>query len=319
MKYTDKKVDRRVGYLRRGALTLILAFVLLTAALLCSACGGGTQYVRLTFRQGGCEDVVRNIPYGTAATGIPVPRGKAGYTVAWEQVDLSCVTEDRVIYAIETPNTYTVTLDAAGGYCSLATVQATYGFACSLPIPLLSGHTFLGWYGGDALVTDGEIWQRTADVTLTAHWRAEGGETPTTVTVRFVQAGQEDIVRVVERGGSLTDIPSPAPKTGYTVTWEPTDFTAVTEDMVVRARETANIYTIRLDPGGVSDAQIPATELRVTYGARLNLPTPTSETHQFLKWVIRGTDTEVKNDSYTYAQDLELVAVWEGEQWSDLH
>lgn len=319
MKYNKKKATPGGGGRRRiiPAFALILALIAVT--LLCSACGEGTQYVRLTFRQSGFEDVVRNIPYGTAATGIPVPREKTGYTVAWEQIDLSCVTEDRVIYAIETPNTYTVTLDPAGGYCSLATVQATYGFACSLPIALLSGHTFLGWYDGDALVTDGEIWQRTADVTLTAHWRAEGGETPTTVTVRFVQAGQEDIVRIVERGGSLTDIPSPAPKTGYTVTWEPADFTAVTEDMVVRARETANIYTIRLDPGGVSDAQIPATELRVTYGARLNLPAPTSETHQFLKWVIRGTDTEVKNDSYTYAQDLELVAVWEEEQWSDLH
>lgn len=306
----------------RGILRLLLlALLAVMAWTLLVGCGGepAVRYVRLTFRQSGCADVIRNIPYGTEATGIPVPQPKEGYTVTWDMPDLSHVTEEKIIYAVETPNTYTLTLDPNGGYCSTEKLQVTYGFACSLPTPVKAGYTFLGWYDGETAVSDGEIWRRAADITLQAHWQADSGDEPDTVTVRFVQQGQPDILRTIRKGESLADIPAPAPRTGYTVTWDRTDFTAIAQDLTVTAKETPNVYSVTLDLSGVADAEISAVSIQVTYGTTLTLPVPQSETHRFLRWVIRGTDTEVGDGIYAYARDLDLVAVWEEEQWSDLH
>ena len=41
-----------------------------------------------------------------------------------------------------------------------------------------------------------------------------------TVIITFKQNNQPDIQREIEKGGTLTDIPMPAPKTGYNVEWE---------------------------------------------------------------------------------------------------
>ena len=53
----------------------------------------------------------------------------------------------------------------------------------------------------------------------------------TTVTVTFVQTGEENIVKTVEFGGTLTDIPTPAARDGFIVAWNRTDFSGLVEDI----------------------------------------------------------------------------------------
>ena len=61
-------------------------------------------------------------------------------------------------------------------------------------------------------------------------------------TVTFVQDGQPDIVRTVEEGKglSLSEIPIPVAKTGYTVSWEEVDLSKITINIVVRAQYSPN-------------------------------------------------------------------------------
>ena len=56
------------------------------------------------------------------------------------------------------------------------------------------------------------------------------------VTVTFKQEGKMDVVKTLEKGDNLTDIPIPAEKTGYNVIWDRTDFTGIMEDIVVNAK-----------------------------------------------------------------------------------
>ena len=66
-------------------------------------------------------------------------------------------------------------------------------------------------------------------------------------TVTFRQDGQKDVTRSVKAGEALTDIPTPVEKDGYTTIWDKTEFSSVSEDMLVLAIATANEYTISFD------------------------------------------------------------------------
>lgn len=117
---------------------------------------------------------------------------------------------------------------------------------------------------------------------------SEGGneeEKKEYVTVTFQQDGVEDVVKTVEKGTELTDIPTPATKVGYTVCWDTTDFSAVAENMVVTAIETAKTYTIRFEGNIGSLAQ---TTLEVQYGAGYQLPNVASEEGVFKGWLYNG-------------------------------
>ena len=89
-----------------------------------------------------------------------------------------------------------------------------------------------------------------------------------TCTVTFKQNGEANVVKTVKQGEDLTDIPTPKEKTGYTVVWDITDFTNITEDMEVNAVATANTYTITYDANGGSVAT--ATQV-VTYDEETTL------------------------------------------------
>ena len=114
----------------------------------------------------------------------------------------------------------------------------------------------------------------------------EEDETQETVTVTFKQAGQADIVKTLEKGTALTDIPTPASKTGYTVCWDITDFASVTEDMVVNAIETGKTYTVTFEGNIGSIAQ---QTLEVQYGEAYQLPQALSgEEGIFKGWTYNG-------------------------------
>ena len=77
-----------------------------------------------------------------------------------------------------------------------------------------------------------------------------GSATESSIKVTFRQSGCQDIVKTVKEGETLTDIPSPASKTGYTVAWDTLDFSNIFEDITVNAIETANEYTITYNLNG---------------------------------------------------------------------
>ncbi len=116
------------------------------------------------------------------------------------------------------------------------------------------------------------LWMGPA-VLLAACCLAACGEngTPATYTVTFVQSGQEDVLRTVKEGETLTDIPAVQPREGYTVVWEEKDLTNISGNITVNAVETANTYTVTYDANG---GTVSSETLTVTYDAQYALATP---------------------------------------------
>ena len=127
------------------------------------------------------------------------------------------------------------------------------------------------------------------------------------VTVTFKQAGAEDVVKTVEKGTALTDVPTPAAKTGYTVAWDVTDFANVTENLVVNAVETAKTYTVVY-----TNADMSQTTYTVTYGQKYAFETPTHEDKTFVEWTYNGETMAMDGVWELDAESGEviLVAKW---------
>ena len=175
-------------------------------------------------------------------------------------------------------------------------------------------YTFAYWSqeDGTAIMQTG-CWKIAADVTLTAKWSK-----PYTIT--FVQTGQKPITRQVPAGGTLTDIPEPVAKTGYTIVWEKKDYTNITRSFTVNSVETANVYKIHYDLGALSGTEnisgyIPTQD--VTFNEPYNLISPSYNGYSFVKWVLKDSKTEFKNGIYTMTQDVYLTALWEIPEDSD--
>ncbi len=145
-----------------------------------------------------------------------------------------------------------------------------------------------------------------------------GDETPTTpdrttvfYTVTFKQAGEEDVVRVVEEGDSLlsSSIPELNQKTGYTVAWDTNDFTNIDGDMIVTAVATANEYTITFDPG--EGGSVDPTTQTVTYDAIPSaFPVPTKTDYEFICWMTADNTAVLATNPWTIASDVTLKAKW---------
>ena len=97
-------------------------------------------------------------------------------------------------------------------------------------------------------VTSSEVTSST--VTSNEESQSSVEEEIVTCTITFKQNGAENVVKTVTKGEALTDIPTPNAKTGYTVVWDVTSFTSVTEDMEVNAVEKPNTYTVTYDANG---------------------------------------------------------------------
>lgn len=140
-------------------------------------------------------------------------------------------------------------------------------------------------------------------------------------TVTFVQDGRADIVKTVKEGESLTDIPEPVSEKGYTIVWDRTDFSSVTENITVTAVKTANVYTITYELGVNNYATLGEKTQSVTYGQPFMLPTPEYDgSAKFFGWYIadengKATDEKAENGDYLRTQDMTLIAVWQ--EWSE--
>ena len=264
----------------------------------------------VTFRQDGKTDkVFEDILEGSAFAAIPETEAKVGYTVTWNDGDLAklqSVTENVVVNAVETANTYTITYDAGEGTVTPATQTVVYDSTPTLAIPEREGYTFTGWsYNGKAV--SGK-WLIADNVTIVATWLKD---VVPTYTVTFRQAGQADkVYNNVEKGSTFTDIPAVVAKTGYVIAWNAEELKALTNisgNVVVTADEKAKTYTVTLNADGGSVSQ---TSITVTYGENYELPTPTKEGYEFLGWKKGSVAVDAKG-AWTIDEDnVTLKATW---------
>ena len=94
---------------------------------------------------------------------------------------------DLTLYAVWQPNTYTVTLNAAGGTGGTASVTATFDAPMpNITLPTRNGYTFLGYFDAqdkqyyDANGSSTNSWITPSNATLTARWEENSVVTPVT-------------------------------------------------------------------------------------------------------------------------------------------
>lgn len=132
------------------------------------------------------------------------------------------------------------------------------------------------------------------------------------VTVSFVYENGETVEKVVKKGKTLNDIPKNSEETGYTFSWDVTDFSSIKESITVTETKTANEYKIYYRV--YSGVAIKATTQTVVYGEQFVLYIPTMSGYEFKNWVIVEPNTmagEVVTDGiYDIADNLTLTANW---------
>ena len=110
-------------------------------------------------------------------------------------------------------------------------------------------------------------------------------------SVTFKQEGLDDIVKSVEQGKTLLDVPTPNAKKGYNVSWSITDFSNVLEDLIVNAVYTVKRFVVKFDcsiyPGLVGPSQI-----FVTYGDNYELEPLVLDVGEFIGWEYNGNQVE---------------------------
>ena len=285
-------------------------FLFLLALGACFAIGGcknstdDKQTYSITFKQVGQTDVVKTIEKGETLSDIPTPANKTGYPVTWDKTDFSNVTDNIIVNAVETANTYTITYDANGGMIESTTQAVTYDAEYTLATPSKQDYFFLGWYNEGKLIIDGK-WSIANDVTLVAQWE----DKRPAYTVTFVQGNLSKSISV-KKGEAVaeSDIPALVEKTGYTVAWDKTDFSNIQENITITAIETPITYTATYDADGFA---IDGGTVELQYDALCTALDMTLEREDyiFLGWEHAGI-TYTQDSVWKVAENVTLTANW---------
>lgn len=130
------------------------------------------------------------------------------------------------------------------------------------------------------------------------------------ITVSFVQEGRETRVIEIEKGGTIKnkDIIQPAKTTkyGYTVQWDRTDFSNLTEDTVVYAVEVPKVLVVWYD----TDGGEPIDYSEFTFDAPYTLPVPVKAGYNFNGWLLGGEPFD-KTEVWKVGDNITLKATWE--------
>ena len=126
----------------------------------------------------------------------PLKDYKSGYIAEWYKepslqnkwnFETDIITEDTVLYAKWSADTYTVTFNANGGECDTESKEATFGTSYgNLPVPTRNGYSFEGWYEDETFtkaVRNDTTVSIADDHTVYAKWQAK------TYTVSFAGNG----------------------------------------------------------------------------------------------------------------------------------
>ena len=141
---------------------------------------------------------------------------------------------------------------------------------------------------------------------------------PIICVVTFKVDGQADIVKEVNKGSALTDIPAVPTIIGCDCSWSVTDFSNVQSDLTVTLVINVKTYTITYDLEGVDSVIIAKTSDTVQYGASFTLEQPSRPAYNFVGWKDENGEFVTDEEVFTFTKDLVLKAVWQDDgHWSD--
>lgn len=281
-----------------------------------SACKESTEEktYAIIFKCENREDVVKVVNEGDTLTEIPSLPEVTGYTFTWSETDFTNISENMTVVAVKEAIKSVITLNVDGGELSETSLTLAYDSEYTLPVPTKSGHRFDKWTLADnSTFPQSGVCKLLENTTLKANYVQ-------THTVTFMQDGVIVAVETVDHGSSLEVVPLPNPVAGQTVAWGRTDFSNITEDIVVDA--VVGAYKVTYNLGTYKFANEDTARSIAAEGGKLDrayevvspngsivLLEPTCYGYKFVKWQYNGADFDGKN--YSYGKDIEIVAVWE--------
>ena len=248
----------------------------------------------VTFKAGDAEVEVVNYTIETTEIIEPQVPAKDYNTGSWEAYTLDG--GNKVVNAVYTPVTYTVTFDTQGG-SDVASATVNGGTTVTKPQdPTKAGYTFVAWTLDD--VAYDFATEVTANITLVAKWE-EVQQAVNTYTVTFIAEGTTvQVVTYEENATEITEPTVPA-KQHYTGAWAA--YTLNNTNIEVNAVYTANKYTITFKAEGTEISKV-----EYTYGAtEITEPTVPAKQHYTGAW-----------PTYTLNGDKEVVAVYTANKYT---
>ena len=123
----------------------------------------------ITFKQAGRKDIIKYVLDLADLTDIPEVTPVTGYTVVWENVDLTNVTTDITVNAIITINQYTISFVANNGQ-TLDSITQDYNTTITLPRPTWTERSFVGWFDKSLTTQFTKTTMPAENITLYAKW-----------------------------------------------------------------------------------------------------------------------------------------------------
>lgn len=264
--------------------------------------GSATEYT-VKFVQNGVQVGILKVVDGVYPEILPEIEPKTGYDLKWSKTDFSDIASDLTVTVIETPKTYTVTLNPDGGAFAdgdteTKTVSVTYDADYTLPECVKDGFKFVAWkINENASCPLTGKWTYDENLILTAAYEQAEVEN---FKVRFVQTGYDDIVIEVKRGEKLTSIPLPREVKGYNVKWDADDLLdkVIDEYLTVNAVKTPKQYAVTLLYGGNKD------ETTATWDKKFVFP----ENDDVEYWYIDGVMASYSGEM-TWNLDYDVVFI----------
>lgn len=286
--------------------------------------------------------VNQNVEIGQNTTISSVVPTRIGYTFSgWNTIANGSGTaysagttynqnKDLMLYAIWTPNTYTISYNSGGGSGTMSTTSCSYGKSCLLRNNTFTktGYTFIGWTdvqsGIDVVYKDGDtilLYNKTSNTTLYGIWKAS------TYTISYdANYGENEPTNQIKTYGETITLSNQIPtrnkhvfiewntkSDGTGTSYQPGDSYTLELGVTLYAIwEFSLEYTITFDANGGSGA--PSSQTKA-YGVTLTLSStvPTRTGYTFLGWStssIATSATYAAGASYTANAAATLYAVW---------
>ncbi len=251
----------------------------------------------------------------------PKVRHQDGYTFSgWAYKDGTLFDFDEVVpegegpivlYAVFTPEEYTVTFDKADG-SQTETATVNYGEHIAKPAdPVREGYDFQGWALPDGSLIDFDTYTVTGNVTLTAQWTVH------VCVVTFTGEGIEPFTQNVVYG-EMPQVPEAPSRDRYLFRgwYSDAEFTKLFDfSEPVKADTTAYVkwtalIDVTLDPANGEDVQV----WTIRKGGKLGtLPTPTWKGHAFEGWYLGD---EMVTEDTIFTEDATITARWSLEEYT---
>lgn len=128
------------------------------------------------------------------------------------------------------------------------------------------------------------------------------------VKVKFKTFCSQNIDDLVVEENTVIEAPDvQLERAGYTFKgWKYNFKNAVTQDMVIEAKWSANNYTVSIDPNG---GEYYDDAFEVTYNEEFDFGIPTKEGYEFVGW--KYNDELIKSNKWLIDNDVTVVAEWE--------